>query len=175
LATIGTLTVNGTVTLGGTTAMRLNKTAVTSDNLTVFGTVNYGGTLSLTNISGTLAPGDSFQLFTASAYNGTFANIVPAAPGFKLVWNTNNLSSGILSITGPPSITNFTLTGSSLVLQGGFGPASAPYTVLASTNVALPVNQWTPIATSAFDGSGNFEFTTNITALPRQFFMISTP
>jgi len=172
---IGTLSVNGDATLSGTNVMKLNATSLTSDNLAVGGTVNYGGTLKLTNLSGTLSSGNSFQLFTAGTYNGTFASIVPATPGNGLSWNTNQLSSGILSVGGIV-ITNFTLSGSSLTIEGLGGNASSQYAILTSTNVALPVNQWTPIATNTFDGSGNFSFTTNIaTGLPQQYFQLRAP
>jgi len=67
--------------------MKLNKASATSDNLTANGTLHYGGTLQLTNLSGTLTAGDSFQLF-GSVNDGTFASILPAVPGKGLFWNT---------------------------------------------------------------------------------------
>jgi len=171
----GTLTVNGDTTLAGTTVMKLNAAGVTSDNLTVNGTLHYGGTLQLTNLSGTLAPGQSFQLFSAGASDGAFAGIVPASPGNGLSWNTNSLSSGILSVGGL-SITNFAVSGSSLTIEGLNGSAGGQYAVLASTNVALPVSQWTPIVTNTFDSNGDFSFTTNYNAaVPQQFFMLRAP
>ena len=172
---IGTLSVNGAATLAGTNIMKLNATALTSDNLFVGGTLTYGGTLVLTNLSGTLVPGNSFQLFSAGAYNGSFANIIPATPGTGLTWDTSNLGIGVLGVSGGPAITNFTVTGSAITLQGAFGPVGGQYAVLTTTNVALPVVQWTPIATNFFDGSGNFEFTTNIVGSPQLYFMLRVP
>ena len=174
VGTVGQLNVNGSVTLGGATVMRLNKTTATSDSLSA-SAITFGGTLVLTNVTGTLAPGDSFTLFSAGG-TGAFTSIVPATPGSKLAWDTNNLSSsGVLGVTGPPSITNFVVSGSSVTLQGGFGTAFGQYTVVTTTNVTRPANQWTPLATNFFDGSGNFEFTTNITTLPQQYFMLRVP
>ena len=34
--------------------------------------------------------------------------------------------------------------------------------MLSTTNVALPLNQWLPLATNRFDGSGNFNWTNAI-------------
>src|SRR5262249_33217284 len=55
---------NATINASGTNVMKLNKGAATNDILSVAGTLTYGGTLSLTNLSGTLAAGDSFKLFS---------------------------------------------------------------------------------------------------------------
>jgi autotransporter-associated beta strand protein len=174
LGTLGTLNVNGSVTLGGATVMRLNKNTLASDMLSA-SALTFGGSLVLTNVTGTLAPGDSFTIFSGGG-TGSFASIVPATPGNKLTWDTSNLnSSGIISVLGPPSITNFTVSGSSITLQGAFGTAFGQYTVVTTTDVTRPANQWTPLATNFFDGSGNFEFITNITTLPQQYFMLRVP
>ena len=50
--------------------MKLNKTSGTNDVLSMGGTLTYGGMLNVTNLSGTLAAGDSFKLFNASGYTG---------------------------------------------------------------------------------------------------------
>jgi hypothetical protein len=48
--------------------------------------------------------------------------------------------------------------------------------VLTSTNVALPLNQWTPILTNLFDGSGAFSATNSVSAgSPRQFYLLQVP
>ncbi len=69
-AAIGILSVNSSVTLqpGSTTVMEINKSSLTNDQLLVSGSLNYGGTLVVTNLGGTLAGGDSFQLFHAGAF-----------------------------------------------------------------------------------------------------------
>jgi hypothetical protein len=45
--------------------------------------------------------------------------------------------------------------------------------VLATTNVALPVSNWTRIATNSFAG-GNFSFT-NAVNLPQRFYLLQVP
>jgi hypothetical protein len=72
-----------------------------------------------------------------------------------------------------PIITNVTASGGNLVVQGTNGMPGTMYIVLTSTNLALPVINWTPAATNAFDGSGNFILTNVITPAPsQQFFLL---
>jgi len=61
-------------------------------------------------------------------------------------------------------------------MSGSDGVLSGSYYVLASTNVALPVVNWAPIATNAFDANGNFVFTNSIKAsIAKQFYLLSLP
>ncbi len=171
---IGTLQVNGNVLLSGTTVMKLNKSVSPSnDVLNATGSLNYGGTLVVTNLGSTLAPGDSFQLFNGGV-TGNFTSVVlPSLPS-GLTWNTNSLNSGLLSVNIPLLITNLAVSGTSLEIQGTGGGAGLPYVLLTSTNLALPVSQWTPLVTNSFDGNGNFDFTTNVDpTLSRQFYILS--
>ena len=72
---LATLTVNGGVTLqpGSTTFLEVSKSSLTNDQLVAGGALNFGGTLVVTNLGGTLALGDSFTLFQAGSFNGSFA------------------------------------------------------------------------------------------------------
>jgi alpha-glucosidase len=90
---IGILTLSNSLTLGGRTVMELDKVALTNDSVRGLTSVTYGGTLVLSNLAGNYAVGDSFKLFDASSYNGTFTNIMPALPGPGRAWNTNTLTS----------------------------------------------------------------------------------
>lgn len=107
---IGTLTVSNDVTLGGITAIELNKSAAqTSDK--VVGVSNFvaGGTLEVTNLGAALAAGDSFNVFEAATYAGQFTSIVPSSPNDNpaLVWNTNDLAVlGRLVVHRPPVAVN---------------------------------------------------------------------
>ncbi|TAK98263.1 MAG: hypothetical protein EPO07_12245 [Verrucomicrobia bacterium] len=116
---IGALTINNTLALAGTTFMELNKTAGTNDTVRGLSSVTYGGTLSLTNLAGTLTGGETFKLFSASSYSGTFASLTPSSPGANLVWNTNSLATdGTLRVI-TTTTTNLTLNlaGSVLALS----------------------------------------------------------
>ena len=62
----------------------------------------------------------------------------------------------------PPRITGIGLNGPTLTLTATNGLPNEGYALLSSTNVALPLNQWTPVLTNKFDGSGNLNLSTNV-------------
>jgi hypothetical protein len=176
---IATFTINGNLTNSGSIAMKLNKGVGTYDQILGVNTLVYGGTLAVTNLAGTLARGDSFSLFSAAAYQGSFSSISPATPGSGLAWDLTGLTNnGTLKIvagaSNPPHIGGIGTSGSSVVLSGTGGTAGANYYVVSSTNVALPLINWTRLATNVFDGSGNFNIT-NLMNGPREFFRIELP
>ena len=103
---IGTLTVNNSVTLaaGSTTLIEINKTSNTKDLLTASSALTYGGTLVVTNLSGTLANGDSFKIFNGGSYGGVFSALVLPTLTSDLMWYTAPLTtSGTISVVS----TNF--------------------------------------------------------------------
>jgi len=178
---LGTLTINNNLTLaaGSTNVMELSKNPKTNDLLNVTGTLACGGNLLVTNLAGTLAAGDSFKLFNAGIYTGSFAGILPATPGPGLVWNTNTLATdGIIRIAAAtnPVVSSFALSGNSFLLSVTGGPPDSPYRVLTSTNLVLPLTNWTPVWTDTFDlyGSGRFTNPAGSTNA-RQFFNIVVP
>ena len=63
-----------------------------------------------------------------------------------------------------------TRTDTNVVLSGTNGPPNAPYVVLASTNVTLPLSNWGSIATNQFNTGGGFTFTNTISPAFRQRF-----
>ncbi|HTX20940.1 MAG TPA: hypothetical protein VMD27_03620, partial [Candidatus Aquilonibacter sp.] len=62
--------------------------------------------------------------------------------------------------------------GNQLVLSGAGGKPNGTYYVLGSTNLALPLADWTAIATNAFDASGNFNLTNPMDANQPQWFYL---
>jgi len=117
---VGALTINASLTLGGTAYFELDKNAATNDTVLGLTTVNYGGTLTVASLSGVLAAGDRFKLFSAVNYTGTFAatNLPVLAPG--LGWNFDP-ASGRLSVvqvvaTNPPTLL-WTANGTNLTLS----------------------------------------------------------
>ena len=175
---IGALTVANSVTLQGRTFLELNKSAGTSDTLVGATTINYGGTLLLTNLSGALAPGDTFQLFSAAGYSGSFSNITPAIPALNLAWETNTLAAdGTLRIVSAPSpqpqIVSIALNGNSIILAGTNGIPDWPYCLLSATNPALPLATWSSVATNLFDHMGAFTTTNALDpSVPREFYLL---
>ena len=66
--------------------------------------MTYAGGLTVTSVGSALASGDSFTLFSASSYAGSFAstNLPALRPG--LGWSLANLAvNGSLSVTGTPA------------------------------------------------------------------------
>jgi sugar lactone lactonase YvrE len=82
-----------------------------------------------------------------------------------------------LVITPVPRITSFKLTGATLKITAINGAAGKPYVLLASTNLLLPPNQWTPLLTNSFDEGGNLNLSTNIPNpnASQEFFRLETP
>jgi fibronectin-binding autotransporter adhesin len=175
---VGLLTVNGAIALSGDTAMNLDPANATNSVLSSTAGITYGGTLTLTELSSP-ASGSSFKLFHASSYSGSFANIVPATPGPGLAWVTSALTtSGTLEVANAalPRIGSVVHQGSSLVISGTNGTANATYYVLGSTNVTLPVAEWTRIATNTFTGTGSFNYTNSLSpSVPQYFYQILVP
>lgn len=98
-ASIGVLTISNNLVLGGSTVFELDKANATNDLVRGLSNVVFGGTLAVTNLGGTLADGDTFQLFAAGAYSGSFSSIqLPALPS-TLRWNLSNLANnGSISV-----------------------------------------------------------------------------
>jgi len=106
---IGTLTINGNLTLAGTTGMKLNKSLASSnDVLNVSGTLTFGGTLNVTNLGPALAAGDSFKLFS-EAGTASFANInLPALPN-ALGWTNKLAMDGSIAVIQAASLNSTNL------------------------------------------------------------------
>jgi len=177
-ASIGTLTVSNNLTLqvGSTTRMEISKTPFTNDFLRVTGTFNRSGTLAVTNVSGDLAPGDTFTLFEGGTLSGAFTSttLPPLNPG--LTWNTSGLSTGVVSVvaTALPAFTNMIPSSESFTL-GGTGAASQSYTLEAATNLTTPIF-WLPVTNTIADTNGVFQLLDlEATNHPQRFYRIVAP
>lgn len=91
---LGTFTVGGTVTLsaGSTNVMEISKNAATNDLVTGATSITYGGTLVIKNLGGVLAVNDTFKLFNASSYSGSFSAVVSQTLGQTVTWDLSNLT-----------------------------------------------------------------------------------
>ncbi len=126
-ASIGTFTVSNTVSLaaGSTTLIELSKTAGTSDQLVCSSTLTFGGTLVLRNLGGNLAVNDTFKIFTAGAYGGSFGSVLSDTPGQTVTWDITRLAvDGTVKVTSaaaaPVTITPV-VSGGSLTLSWPVG------------------------------------------------------
>jgi polygalacturonase len=140
------------------------------------------GNLSLNDVINiTNAPGFTTTNYTLFTYSGSLTGtpLLGSTPaGFNCTLDTNTPGYVLLDVapaTPPPSpldFSTFSLSGNNLVFSGTGGVTNGTYIVLASTNVALPLIQWTPLATNSFDASGDFTFTNATTNFPQLFYRL---
>jgi autotransporter-associated beta strand protein len=99
---IGTLSFTNTLSLGGTVLMEVarNTTVLSNDRLNLSTAVTYAGALVVSNVGATaLIAGDSFKLFNAPAYGGSFASVKLPALAPHLVWDTSALlTTGTITV-----------------------------------------------------------------------------
>jgi autotransporter-associated beta strand protein len=174
---LGTLTMSNNLTLsaGSTTLVQIEHSPLTNGAVKISDTLTGGGTLNVTNAgSAAFAAGDTFKLFNAANYAGSFSSFVLPPLTGNLVWNTNALAnSGSLSVVAltSPSITGIQFVGANLVISGSGGITNWSYFIEASTNLAPA--QWTPVATNQFNSAGDFSATIAIEPnQPQTFFRL---
>ena len=120
----GPLTVvNGNVSLGGDTLMKLDAATKTNDVISTTNMISLGETLTVSVLSGSPAAGDSYKLFNAPIINGSFSsvNLPPLGPGQiwvnklsvdgtltvgELVLTTTMIPGGFLQFTWPMNLNN---------------------------------------------------------------------
>ncbi len=90
------------------------------------------------------------------------------------------IAGGAMSILVAPApvFLGVSVMGANLIFDGINGQSGVTYVVLASTNLALALGQWTPVATNILSASGNFSITvTNALSaeLPQRFYILQTP
>jgi len=146
----------------------------------IFGALTNGGTLVVTNIGVTaLVAGDSFKLFNAASYSGTFTAVQLPPLSSGLAWNTGNLNTnGTVSVVvnTAPFIGSILLSGNSLVLSGTGGVANVNYYLTGSTNLTTPLSNWTRLLTNQFDAGGNFNLTNDLDPNSAQnFYQLQVP
>lgn len=134
---IGTLTLNNTLGLNGSTTMEIHKTGSTliRDRVQGVTTLTFGGTLTVSATGDALAAGDSFPLFGATTYSGSFTSINLPPLGSGLAWDNTQLAvNGTISVISngtPQSITFDPLT------TRTFG--DAPFNLTATASSGLQV------------------------------------
>ncbi len=105
--TLGTLTISGDLVLTSLSDFEVNKTglSLSADLANVVGTLTLGGTLRVTASGDPLAIGDTFNLFDAASFAGSFSAFDLPALTLPLAWNTSRLSTdGTLVVVPEPSI-----------------------------------------------------------------------
>jgi alpha-galactosidase len=169
----GAIAATNAVALNGTTVIKLDGSGV-NDEVTAGAGITYGGTLSLVNIGGSpLAAGNSFQIFSAASYTGSFASITPPSPGPGLAWGTSQLNIGVLNVVPLPIINSVAESAGNLIFSGTNGTTGATYYVLTATTLLTPLTNWVTLSTNTFNAGGNFSVTNALNpGASQQFYCI---
>ncbi len=176
---IGTLTFGSSLTLqsGAITVFDLG---ATSDQVVVNGALSAAGTIHVNASSGFAA--GTYTLFTSGGAMTIGALQLGTTPeGFDCVLNTSTPGQIRLVVTSiappnPPGITNVYAVGNDLVLSGDGGIPSGSYYVLGTTNIALPIENWSRISTNQFNANGSFNLTNPIdSSLPQFYYRLQLP
>ena len=175
----GRLTISNSLTLqsGCTTIMKVNALTLAHDFVSGMSALNYSGNLIVSNLAGTPALGQSFQLFSAASYSGNFSSLSPQPTGGAR-WRFDP-AGGVLSVVSTasqPWISAASLSSGNLVLQVVNGAPGVTNYLLSSTNLTLPMTAWTRLATNIFDISGKL-YVTNLVNFntTQRFFGVSVP
>ncbi len=170
---------SGSATFGNDQIVLNGKGALSCANAQI--TINSAGTLASTNYV-------LFNLTGGGSITGSFSN-TPAwtgtTPGnssnYTIVTSSSqvilkySVSGGVVQAPQQPGLTSISLSGTSLIINGNNGTEGAQYVLLCSTNLALPVNEWTPVATNKF-GAENFSLTNQIVPnAPQCFYILQLP
>src|SRR5262249_18520052 len=86
-----------------------------------------------------------------------------------------NGNSLVLSFTNNlplPMAMNVTPGPNELIFSGFNGSAGVPYSILASSNLMLPIANWTVITSNTLDASGDFLFTNPLNSAPEEFYIL---
>jgi autotransporter-associated beta strand protein len=177
---LGTLTVSNLVTLqsGSTMQIEINKDVSTNDSLICSSTLTLAGTLIVTNVGGTyLTAGDIFTIFSAPNILGNFSTVKLPVLGTGLVWNTNNLHSGVIAIaaTAAPHFCGLNQTADGNFHFSGTGAAGVTYELDSATNLLPPI-PWAFVTNAVADQTGFFElWDLSATNAPQRFYRITSP
>ena len=155
-ASVGTFTVNNSVSLNGTVVMEINRTNAQNADLLAASSVSFGGALTVNNLGPALQAGDTFHLFGGSI-SGSFTLTNLPALGGSLTWNTSALNTtGTITVAGGiassptilgPYIDGFGNLVIRTVTQSGYN-----YLLLSTTNLTLPIT-WITNSTTAGTGA----------------------
>ena len=175
--TILNVTSNLLFAAGGTAHMNINAGTVTCDRVAGMPALTYGGTLTVTNLGGTVALGQSYQLFSAVNYSGSFAATnLPVLSG--LAWNWNPASGTLSVISGvATNPTNLTATVSSGSLKLSWPADHTGWRLLVQTNhlltgISSNTNDWGTVAGSA--ATNQMTIPIDVTK-PTEFYRLAYP
>ncbi len=175
---VGQFTVNNNLSLNSGCTNFFLVNAVTGTNTAVAGMTGtgYGGVLIVSNTAGTFVAGQKFILFAGSpnTFSGAFDSmILPTLPS-PLSWDTSGLLvDGSITVHAPLSFTSVFRQSGNLIMNGIGGVDSGFFSLLSSSNLTVPLSNWTVVNSYFFNPDGSFNVTNPVTpGVPRQFYLI---
>jgi hypothetical protein len=137
------------------------------------------------NVYRSLIPG-GFDTSLATDLVATNYADTTAAPGMTYYYSltATNLAgqsdfSSQASASEPvaiPLFVSFSISGTNLVVSGTNGASGMNYLLLESTNIALPLANWTVLGTNAFGPNGRFTFTNRLNpASSQEYYRLELP
>jgi hypothetical protein len=114
-------------------------------------------------------------LYEPDSYDSPGANV--NGPIFGYGTSATNAADKFTYVAAAPKILRVFAGGGDFVMSGTNNSGSGgTYDVLASTNLLLPLANWTILKTNRFDGAGNFAFTNVISSTnSRMFYILQVP
>lgn len=180
-AGIGTLTFNSSLSLDGAST---NSFVVTTSGGVSNAVVVNGGLYPNNSViqitSGTALATGTYTLFTYSGGIGGPFNSTPvfdvAPAGTASIVDTGSQINLVIQNSSGPSISGLdvsTLQSGTVGISVTNGTPNGSFAVLVSTNLTLPLAQWSSIATNQLDGNGAFSGTVSVdSTAPQQFLML---
>ena len=174
----GTLTISNELDLSDQTVLQFGL-GTNSDKVVVSGNLTLGGLLNITN-----AGGFGVGTYTLFTYGGALTMgglaVASAPAGFDLHHQHQHrranqphrsTAAPLRSLeTSSSTGRQFCFDRNGRLIQWNLS------IVLASTNLGLPLSNWTRLLTNQFDGSGNFNFTNAPgTNAPQSFYLLQLP
>lgn len=127
------------------------------------------------------APDGTLLDRVSGATSAQINRLAPLPGNYLLIVGDTVGGYGTYQLTGSGFANGFKLCppqiyGANLVVGGVGGRAGSNYVMLATANVALPMNSWTPIRTNQFGIFGECSVTNEFNAgIPQQYFRVRSP
>jgi fibronectin-binding autotransporter adhesin len=180
--TTGTLTFDNPPVLNGVALLKVNRSNGTLQNDLVLlpsSEVTYGGTLTVSSIGDPLQAGDTFQLFSATGYGGSFTatNLPTLNPG--LAWSNSLAVNGSIAVVSTVSLvpTNILVGLSGTTLTLSWPADHSGWRLLMQTNnlglgISAATNDWMTVPNSQLTNQLTLPFNTT---LPGEYFRLVFP
>ena len=167
-----TLNVNGATPVTNIVVTNFVAANTTTINIGSIASITAPATVSLISY----APG------TADPFGNLVLGTLPTGAVATLQDNTANSTIDLNITTAPapptpPTIGQISIVGGNIVISGtNNSGAGGTFHVLTSTNISLPLTNWSILTNSTFDSSGNFNTTNAIDATkPNGFYILQVP